>query len=177
MLSLAVFRRFRKIRLQSQLPNPTRFRKLAGMNIFLLSILVLMVVSAGWYWFEGRWDRRLFVSAPGINFKNLRPRAAMELLNAKNDVQVLDVRSKLEFNWGCVPDALNIPLGDPDFRERVAALNISSPVLVYCAGGYRSRKAVAILRELHFKAVYHLHRGYHSWQIAGQPVMKPVPDN
>lgn len=144
-----------------------------GMNIFLLSILALMILSAGWFWFEGRWDRRLFASAPGIICKNLRPRAAMELLSTKKDVQVLDVRSKLEFNWGCLPEAQNIPLGDPDFRERVAALNITKPVLVYCAGGYRSRKAVAALRELHFRTIYHLHRGYHSWQIAGHPVTKP----
>lgn len=144
------------------------------MNIFLLSILALMILSAGWYWFEGRWDRRLFVSAPGVIYKNLRPRAAMELLTTRKNMQVLDVRSKLEFTWGCIPEASNIPLGDPDFRERVAALNVSNPVLVYCAGGYRSRKAVAVLRELHFTTVYHLHRGYHSWQIAGHPVIKPV---
>lgn len=147
------------------------------MNIFLLSILALMILSAGWHWFEGRWDRRLFAAAPGITYRNLRPRAAMELLSTKKNVQVLDVRSKLEFTWGCLPDAQNIPLGDPDLKERLAALNISKPVLVYCAGGYRSRKAVAVLRELHFQTVYHLHRGYHSWQIAGHPVIKPLQEN
>lgn len=146
------------------------------MNIFLLSVLALMVLSAGWYWFEGRWDRRLFASTPGTVYKNLRPRATMELLSTRKNVQVLDVRSKLEFTWGCLPEAQNIPFGDSDFRERVAALNITKPVLVYCAGGYRSRKAVAVLRELHFNTVYHLHRGYHSWQIAGQPIIKPMPD-
>lgn len=178
--SLAVFPPFRKIRLQSTLPIWKQSRKMVGMNFFLLSILALMILSAGWYWYEGRWDRLLFASTPGIKYKNLRPKAAMELLNTKKDVQVLDVRSKLEFTWGCLPDAQNIPLGDPGFPERVAALNVSKPVLVYCAGGYRSRKAVAILRELHFKTVYHLHRGYHSWQIAGHPVLRPpkeTPDS
>lgn len=147
------------------------------MNIFLLSILALMVLSAGWYWFEGRWDRRLFLSTPGITCKNLRPREAIKLLTTRKNVQVLDVRSKLEFAWGCLPDAQNIPLGEPDFQERVAALNVSKPVFVYCAGGYRSRKAVSLLRELHFQSIYHLHRGYHSWQLAGHPVIKPVTKN
>jgi len=144
------------------------------MNIFLLSILALMIISAGWYWFEGRWDRRLFASTPGETYQNLRPKAAMALLHSRNDVQVLDVRSKLEFTWGSLPGAQNIPLGDSDFRKRIAGIDTTKPVLVYCAGGYRSRKAVAVLRDLHFKAVYHLHRGYHSWQLARLPVVKPA---
>ena len=44
------------------------------------------------------------------------------------------------------------------------------PVLVYCAGGYRSRKAVSILRELGFVSIHNLHRGFHSWRLAGLPV-------
>lgn len=100
----------------------------------------------------------------------------MELLNAKDDVQVLDVRSNKEFIRGALPDAKNISISDPEFRERVAAMDQAKPVLVYCAGGYRSRRAVEVLRALNFRTVYHLHRGYHSWQIAGQPVMKPVTD-
>lgn len=101
----------------------------------------------------------------------------MELLTTRKNVQVLDVRSKLEFAWGCLPNAQNIPLGEPDFQERVAALNVTKPVFIYCTGGYRSRKAVAVLRELHFQTIYHLHRGYHSWQLAGHPVIKPVTKN
>jgi rhodanese-related sulfurtransferase len=34
---------------------------------------------------------------------------------------------------------------------------------VYCAGGYRSRKAVVQLKQLGFENIQHLHRGYLSW--------------
>jgi rhodanese-related sulfurtransferase len=36
-------------------------------------------------------------------------------------------------------------------------------VLIYCAGGFRSRKAVVVLKELGFENIQHLHRGYGSW--------------
>jgi rhodanese-related sulfurtransferase len=42
-------------------------------------------------------------------------------------------------------------------------------VLVYCAGGFRSRKAVAKLKELGFKNIQHIHRGYMSWKPDTQP--------
>jgi rhodanese-related sulfurtransferase len=132
--------------------------------IWIVATLILIVVA--WYGFEWRWDRRLFAPMPNRICQNLRPRAAMELLRSRNDVQVLDVRSKSEFNGGALPGAISIALNASDFRERVAALDKTKPVLAYCAGGFRSRKAVEVLRELGFESIYNLHRGYHSWRIA-----------
>ena len=45
----------------------------------------------------------------------------------------------------------------------MAKLDRKKPVLVYCAGGFRSRKAVIVLKELGFENTQHLHGGYGSW--------------
>jgi rhodanese-related sulfurtransferase len=136
--------------------------------VWIISGLLLAVV-AGWYLYEGVWDRRLFRSAPGNLIQNLYPPQARELLERDPTVQVVDVRAIREFQGGAIPRARNVPMGDPAFRNRLLTLDLTKPVLVYCAGGYRSRKAVAVLRDLGFKSIHHLHRGYMSWQMAGFP--------
>ena len=133
------------------------------MMIWTLAILALVVI--GWYWYEGRWDRRLFSIEPGHLCVNLRVKQALEFLNDHPETQVLDVRSNMEFSAGALPQAINISIGDPAFDQKVAALDRAKPVLVYCAGGFRSRKAVEVLKRMDFTNIQHLHRGYHSWQM------------
>jgi rhodanese-related sulfurtransferase len=77
---------------------------------------------------------------------------------------VLDVRSDKEFAGGALPGAVNLSLGDAVFDEKAGALDRSRPVLVYCAGGFRSRQAVERLKAMGFQDIRHLHRGYLSWK-------------
>ena len=140
----------------------------------LIGLLMLAAAVIGWYAFEGSWDRHLFNAAPGQVIRNGSAAAAKAFLAAHPDTQILDVRSGREFSGGALPAALNIPLGNPGFATKAGALDRNRPVLVYCAGGYRSRKAVEILKPLQFTTVQHLHRGYHSWKLAGFPVTPPA---
>ena len=136
------------------------------------TLVVLTLIVVGWYWFEGRWDRRLFRSEAGRVCVNVRPQEAMAFLGAHHDTQVLDVRSDAEFSGGALPGALHISIGDEGFLQKTGKLDRQRPVLVYCAGGYRSRKAAEVLKTQGFANIQHLHRGFHSWQIAGLPVVQ-----
>lgn len=133
------------------------------------TIVILIVVVGGWYWYESDWDRRLFTAAPGSVCTNLNGDQANAWLREHPETQVLDVRSTVEFEGGALPKAVNISIGDESFETKVAALNKEKPVLVYCAGGFRSRKAVVVLKQLGFKNIQHIHRGYMSWQPDAQP--------
>lgn len=124
------------------------------------AFVILIVLVVGWYVFEGSWDRRLFNDV----CRNLSAKEARDWLREHPETQVLDVRSKREFERGALPRAVNISIGDPAFEAKVSALGLEKPVLVYCAGGYRSRKAVARLKKLGFQNIQHLHRGYLSWK-------------
>jgi rhodanese-related sulfurtransferase len=130
----------------------------------LLPLLLLVLAVGGWYAFEGGWDRRLFAAEPGRSCENLDAAEAAAWLRGHPETQVLDVRSGREFAGGALPGALNVSLGEADFDERVGELDRARPVLVYCAGGYRSRKAVDRLKSLGFENIRHLHRGYLSWK-------------
>ena len=138
--------------------------------IWTLVIITLIVV--GWYWFEGRWDRRLFQATPGLICVNIKPKEAKALLEAHPETQVLDVRSDGEFSSGALPNAIHISIGDSAFQEKVSQLDKAKPVLVYCAGGFRSRRAVGLMKPLGFCNIQHLHRGYMSWRSAGLPVSR-----
>lgn len=130
----------------------------------LWTIAAIIIIIAVWYAFEGSWDRRLFKAKPGCVCENVNATQANAWLRDHPETQVLDVRSESEFDGGALPKAINISIGDESFDGKVAALDKKKPVLVYCAGGFRSRKAVAKLKELGFENIQHVHRGYMSWR-------------
>lgn len=133
------------------------------MTVFWVLLIVALIV-AGWYWYESGWDRRLFSAEQGCQCANLNADQAKVWLREHPETQVLDVRSKGEFEKGALPRAINISIGDDAFDAKAASLDKEKPVLVYCAGGFRSRKAVGRLKQLGFRSIQHIHRGYMSWK-------------
>jgi rhodanese-related sulfurtransferase len=141
---------------------------LKRINRIMWPLVVLVVVAVAWLWFEGRRDRELF--KPGSGCVNVHPQEASAFLEAHPETQVLDVRSAAEVSGGTLPGARHVSIGDAQFEEKLQALDPAKPVLVYCAGGFRSRKAAAVLKRLGFSNIQHLHRGYQSWRLSGLPI-------
>ena len=80
------------------------------------------------------------------------------------DVQLIDVRSEGEFADGGISGATNINWNGGNFEQRVASLDKSKPVMVYCLSGGRSASAARKLNELGFKEVYNLDGGIVRWR-------------
>ncbi len=60
---------------------------------------------------------------------------------------IIDIRNKSEVEDGkFFDDAKNIPL--PELRERASEINTQKPVIVHCAGGYRSAAGFSIVKKL-----------------------------
>nr|WP_183969934.1 rhodanese-like domain-containing protein [Quisquiliibacterium transsilvanicum] len=93
---------------------------------------------------------------------------ATRLINDSGAI-VLDVREPAEFAAGHLPNARNIPLGELD--KRVGDLPKGKPVLVCCASGARSGKAISLLRQ-DGREAFNLAGGVAAWQQAGLPVVK-----
>ncbi len=64
---------------------------------------------------------------------------------------VLDVRSRGEFAAGARPGSLNIPLDE--LAGSLSQLSVEKPVIVCCASGARSARAMALLKKQGFKSV------------------------
>ena len=64
-------------------------------------------------------------------------------LDKMEKVNLIDVRTPDEFNAGSVPNAINIPLNEVVYR--LDELKQLQPMLVFCAAGVRSQKAIDFL--------------------------------
>jgi rhodanese-related sulfurtransferase len=88
--------------------------------------------------------------------------------DAGGGLQLLDVRSPAEQDDGIIDGARRIPIAR--ILEGMDQLDPSRPVVVYCAGGYRSSVAASLLRTRGFDPVADLQGGFEAWVAAGLPV-------
>ena len=104
--------------------------------------------------------------------KLLSPAEFEMQLKASPDKNIVDVRTKGEYQSGHLSNAVLIDYNKSDFKNQVMGLDKNKPVFVYCAGGGRSRGAAKVLTELGFKQVYDLKGGINAWAAAKKPVEK-----
>ena len=82
------------------------------------------------------------------------PLTDKELFQLIHDRKALpvDVRTEEEYLQGSVPGSVNIPLDQMQLRYR--ELPQDRPLVIYCASGRRSHKAMEILEEKGFKDIH-----------------------
>ena len=103
--------------------------------------------------------------------KDVTPDEAALLMKGKSPVLVVDVRTPDEFAEGHIPGAKNVDFLGDDFEKQIAALPTDRPLIVHCAAGGRSAKAVAKLSALQKSAqIFHLKSGFNGWKAAGKPI-------
>ena len=76
-------------------------------------------------------------------------------------VQVVDVRNPGEVQLGSIAGSTPIPLAE--LRGRADELDLDRPIVVFCAGGYRSSIAASLLRSMGADDVSDLLGGYGAW--------------
>ena len=88
-----------------------------------------------------------FIKGAVISAANGRASSLLDLEDFKQHPEkftILDIRNTSEFAAGSMfAQALNIPL--PELRERVGELPNDKPIVVHCAGGYRSAAGSSIV--------------------------------
>ncbi len=128
-------------------------------NILLISVVVMSAAGL---------IMPMFVRSGG---QAVNPAAATLLIN-REDAQVVDVREAAEFSDGHVPDSRNIPLAK--LGERAGELDKykDRALIVCCATGMRSGKAIGQLKQLGFSKLYNLEGGVDAWVGAGLPIKK-----
>jgi rhodanese-related sulfurtransferase len=106
-------------------------------------------------------------TSPGI-----APSALVRELAANTPPFLLDVRTQGEVEAGRLQSALNIPVDE--LREGTAEVPRDRPIVVYCAGGYRSYVAQQILLGSGFASVRNLYGGYRLAQrVLGPQLIEP----
>jgi glyoxylase-like metal-dependent hydrolase (beta-lactamase superfamily II)/rhodanese-related sulfurtransferase len=97
-------------------------------------------------------------------------RMTVEELHAHwDDVQVLDVRERSEWDAGHIPGSVHVPYHDVD--DVPAGIDPSRPVAAICGSGQRSAVAASLLLRFGASSVIHVvDGGVGTWRRAGWPI-------
>lgn len=109
--------------------------------------------------------------AGGMNAGSLNASGAVQLINREKAV-VIDVCEPAEFAAGHVGGAKNVPLGELEAKLPVAVKNKALPLILVCASGARSGRAVAIAKKLGYEQAQALSGGLKAWKEANLPIEK-----
>ncbi|RZI82856.1 MAG: rhodanese-like domain-containing protein [Rubrivivax sp.] len=128
-----------------------------------------------WYWLVAALASGGLLLWPqikgGVNGGGLSPADAVHLIN-REKAQVIDVCDAEEFAAGHVVGAKNVPLSALDAKAKGLPGNKTIPLVVVCASGVRSAKAVAQLKTMGYEKAQVLAGGLKAWREANLPVEK-----
>src|SRR5258708_21997524 len=91
----------------------------------------------------------------------------------QDEIILVDVREKNEWDEGYIPGALHVPRGFLELRIEEAIPDKSKKVLLYCAGGTRSMYAGLTLKQMGYEDVVSVAGGFSQWKGSGFPFEKP----
>ena len=100
--------------------------------------------------------------------ERLSAEVAARRLSSTDAPVIVDVRAPGERAQKRIAGSLHVPLSR--FGERLCEIPADRPVLVHCAGGYRSSIATSLLERAGRKSVSELAGGITAWEAAGLPV-------
>jgi len=89
------------------------------------------------------------------------------------EIVLVDVREKLEWNEGHIPGAIHVPRGYLELQIEEAVPDKSKTVVLYCAGGVRSLIAGVTLQQMGYQNPISMSGGFGQWKGNGYPFMQP----
>jgi hydroxyacylglutathione hydrolase len=98
------------------------------------------------------------------------PAEAASLIGSASPPLVVDIRAPREWQKSHLEGSVNIPLNH--LIERINELPVEQPLLVHCAGGYRSSIAAGVLQQRGRVKLTELTGGITAWEAAGLPVIQ-----
>jgi len=98
---------------------------------------------------------------------------ARQLIGNKENLFLLDVRTRQEYAEVRMADARLIPINE--LVARIGEIPRERPIMVYCAVGSRSSQVANYLARAGYPEVYNLNGGIWGWQLRGYPVLKGMP--
>src|SRR5262249_9126973 len=103
--------------------------------------------------------------------QRVSPSLASEFV-ATGELLPVDVRTPNEREMKRIAGSIGIPLSR--FKDRMTELPRNRPLLVHCAGGYRSSIAASLLQRDGFTKITELAGGLAAWEAAQLPLAGPA---
>lgn len=100
-----------------------------------------------------------------MNFKNITTDELKKVLDNKEDILLLDIRTKEEYEECKIDNAINIPLQDLLYEVGDLEEYKDKKVVVYCRSGHRSITACNLLSISGFNNLYNLEKGIIDYRL------------
>lgn len=120
------------------------------MNYILYSITLLLLI----YMFYPK-----VIIKFNRNVKNVSGSEAAKLIKENKNLVILDVRTTGEYNSGHINGSKLMPVSEISSRIGELEKYRGRPILVHCASGGRSPRAVRVLLRNKFGPIYHMNHG------------------
>ena len=104
--------------------------------------------------------------------KELDFREVKNRLDAGEKLTLVDVREDSEWARGHLPGAIHLGKGVIERDIETQVPDKSTPLVLYCGGGFRSALAVDNLQKMGYTNCISMDGGWRSWNEAGFPTTK-----
>ena len=94
-----------------------------------------------------------------------------EFIELNIDFDLIDVRTKSEYESGFIESALNIDFFSDTFESDVLSLNKNSKIILYCRTNNRSTKTANLLKKNGFKNISVIEGGITDWVKNGNDIV------
>ena len=108
--------------------------------------------------------------------KSVKYISSTEFLELRDDFELIDVRTKSEYESGFIESALNIDFFSDTFDSDVLSLNKNSKIILYCRTNNRSTKTANLLNKNGFKDISVIQGGVIDWVKSGNDIEYPKLD-
>lgn len=135
-------------------------------SLLMLAILAIIAVSCAKIFSKSANNAKAIAAFANVGVDEFQTYIANPV------VQLLDVRTRDEFDEGHIAGATLVDVNDSTFVEQaMAVLDKQRPVALYCRSGRRSVRAANLLTAQGFQ-VTNLAGGVMAWQDAGKSLVK-----
>ena len=102
--------------------------------------------------------------------------SSSEFIELSIDFELIDVRTKSEYESGFIENALNNDFFSDTFESDVLSLNKNSKIILYCRTNNRSTKTANLLKKNGFKDISVIEGGITDWVKNGNDIVYPKLD-
>jgi len=118
----------------------------------------------------------ILISCGNVNQTPVKHISGSEFLEINDDFEIIDVRTKSEYEAGFIENALNIDFFSETFESDVLSLNKNSKIILYCRTNNRSTKTANLLKKNGFKDINVIEGGIADWVKNGNDIVYPKLD-
>ncbi len=108
----------------------------------------------------------------GSSAGGLSSAAAVQLMNREKTVAIIDVCEPTEFANEHIRGAKNVPLSQLADKLPGLVKNKEVPLLLVCASGMRSKRALSVAKKLGYVNAQSMTGGHKAWKEANLPLEK-----